>query len=125
MIVLTVEEVLMIHSRLIAKTGGLDGVRERGILESAVLNCMQTFDDEELYPTVIEKSARIAYAICQSHPYVDGNKRTAVLAMMIKLRTNQVDISYTQQQLIDLGLSMAMGNMDYSDICAWIKGHQI
>ena len=64
MIILTLDEVIRLHKKLIAKTGGLDGIRDIETLESAVLNCFQTFGEEELYPEVIEKAARMAFGIC-------------------------------------------------------------
>ena len=123
MIILTADEVITLHQRLIMKTGGLDGVRDVGLLESAVWNCFQTFDEEELYPGVIEKAARMAFGICQNHPFIDGNKRTAVLAMLTILRVNQVSLRYTQEELIRLGLSVADGTMNYEAIVSWIQEH--
>lgn len=123
MIILTADEVITLHQRLILKTGGLDGIREVGLLESAVWNCFQTFDEEELYPGVIEKSARMAFGICQNHPFIDGNKRTAVLAMLTILRVNQISLRYTQEELITLGLSVADGTMNYEAIVSWIHEH--
>jgi len=122
--ILTVNEALGMHRKLIAKTGGLDGVRDIGILEMSVLSCTQTFNDEELYPSVIEKAARVAFSICKNHPFVDGNKRTAILCMLTALRINQIElIKYTQTELVSLGLGIADGSIDYQDIVLWIKEH--
>lgn len=121
MIVLTKSEVLRLHEKLIEKTGGLSGVRDMGLLESAVMNCMQTFDEMELYPTIIEKAAVMAFSICKNHPFADGNKRTAVLAMLTMLRINKVNLVYSQNELISLGLGIADGTIDYNQIVDWIK----
>ena len=123
MTVLTVSEVIRLHEKLIAKTGGLGGVRDMGLLESAILNCSQTFDGEELYPAVTDKAAQMAFGICKNHPFLDGNKRAAILSMLMMLRVNGVSLCYTQKELIDLGLGIAEGTVDDSGILAWINFH--
>lgn len=123
MMLLTIEEILAIHGKLIAKTGGLDGLRDRGLLESAVYSATSSFDEVEQYPSTEEKSARLAYAIINNHAFVDGNKRIGILVMLMTLKLNNVKISYSQTELIDLGLSVASGQYGYSDIYDWIKHH--
>lgn len=91
MIILTVDEVIKIHGRLIEKTGGLDGLRDRGLLESAIFNISSGFGEIEVYPTVEEKAARIAFGIVNNHAFLDGNKRIGMLSMLMILRLNQVD----------------------------------
>ena len=120
MIVLTTDEISELHERLIKATGGSPGLRDFGLLESAVLGCSQTFGGEDLYPTIVEKAARMAYAICKNHPFVDGNKRVTVTALLVILRMNDVPIQFTQQELIELGLGVADGSIDYDDIAAWV-----
>jgi len=90
MIILTVDEIIHIHKKLITRTGGADGLRDRRLLESAVLNCYQTFGGEDLYPSVIDKAARLAFGICADHPFIDGNKRAAVTSMLVILRLNNM-----------------------------------
>ena len=123
MIVLTVSEISKLHEKLISATGGAPGIRDIGLLESAVLGCGQTFGGKELYPTIVEKAAWTAYAICRNHPFVDGNKRVAVTSMLVTLRLNRVQLRYTQQELIELGLGAARGDVDYEGIAAWIETH--
>ena len=107
MIVLTVDEIVGIHSKLIQKTGGLDGIRDKGLLESAVFNISTGFEDVELYPAIEEKAARLAYGIVSNHAFLDGNKRIGVLSMLMTLKLNHVDIKYSQKELIELGLKVA------------------
>ena len=123
MMILTPDEVIKLHAKLIALTGGISGVRDVGLLESAVLGCFQTFGGEELYPTATEKAARMAYAVCKNHPFIDGNKRTAVVAMLVILLVNDIFLLYTQKELIALGLGIADGSVDYEDIVVWINAH--
>ena len=124
MTVLTVSEVIILHEKLIAKTGGSDGIRDIGLLESAVLNCSQTFNGEDLYPSAIEKAAKMAFGICKNHPFVDGNKRVAVLSMLMMLSINGVPLHYTQKELIELGLGIAEGTIDDAGILNWINLHK-
>ncbi len=123
MIVLTVGEVIRLHQKLIALTGGAQGIRDEGLLDSAVNGCYQTFGGEELYPTVMEKAARMAFAICKNHPFIDGNKRTAVTSMLVILRLNGVSLLYTQTELVDLGFGIAEGTVEYDDIIVWLQTH--
>ena len=124
MIILTVDEVIKIHGRLIEKTGGLDGLRDRGLLESAVFSISSGFGEIEVYPTVEEKAARIAFGIVNNHAFLGGNKRIGMLSMLMILRLNQVNIKYTQRELIALGLGVADGSIGYDEILDWIISHK-
>ena len=124
MIILTVDELIKIHGRLIEKTGGLDGLRHRGLLESAVFSISSGFGEIEVYPTVEEKAARIAFGIVNNHAFLDGNKRIGMLSMLMILRLNQVNIKYTQRELIALGLGVADGSIGYDEILDWIISHK-
>ena len=123
MIILTTAEVIELHEKITAVTGGSSGIRDIGLLESAVLGCYQSFGGDDLYPTVVEKAARMAYAVCKNHPFVDGNKRAAVASMLVILRMNGIVLSHTQQELIRLGLGIADGSISYDDILAWTNAH--
>lgn len=124
MITLTVSEILRLHQKLLDATGGLSGTRDLGLLESAVYSANQVFGEEEAYPTDEQRAARLAYAITQNHPFVDGNKRIGMLVMLMTLRLNHVQIQYTQAELIQLGLSVADNSYRYEDILAWINNHK-
>lgn len=123
MITLTVEEIIMLHEKLVAETGGSSGLRDYGLLESAVLGCYQSFGGQDVYPIVIEKAAGLAYAICNNHAFIDGNKRVAVTAMLVFLRMNDIKLNYTQKELVSLGLNIASGVMNYDDVLAWLSAH--
>lgn len=125
MILLTVEEVIMLHQKLLAATGGLPGLRDRGLLESAVLSVDAGFEDVEQYPTVEEKAARLAFALISNHPFADGNKRVGVLAMLMTLKLNGVKLRYTQRELMDLGLVVASGGGNYFHALSWISQHKL
>jgi len=123
MIILKNDEIIEVHKKLIASTGGSHGLRDMGLLESAVFGCNQTFGGEDLYPTIIEKASRMAYSICNNHPFVDGNKRVAVTAMLVILRMNDVTLSFTQEELIKLGLGIADSSVSYEEIVEWVNHH--
>ena len=124
MILLTVDEIIELHSRLIARTGGSDGLRDRGLLESAVYSAQSSFGGEEVYPTITEKAARLLYALVSNHAFVDGNKRIGVFVMLMTLKLNGIALQYTQAELIGLGLSSAAGKMTYEDVLNWIQNHK-
>lgn len=125
MIFLTVEEIINLHKKLIQTTGGIDGLRDRGLLESAIYGVFSSYDDIERYKSIEEKAARYAFGLVKNHAFIDGNKRIGVLSMLMILGLNEIRIDYTQQELIDLGLSIADGSMDYDDILNWIMQHKV
>lgn len=92
---ITLEDVLEIHARMIALTGGSSGLRDRHRLESSLMLPQQTFDKVELYPTVIEKAAILGYSIISNHPFVDGNKRTGQHVMEVFLNLNGYKLNST------------------------------
>ena len=124
MMLLTVDEIISLHEKLIMKTGGSNGLRDRGLLESAVYSADSAFGDVEVYPSVEEKAARLAFAITGNHPFVDGNKRIGIFIMLLTLRLNGISLAYTQSELIALGFNIASNALDYSAILNWIISHK-
>ncbi|SHI19818.1 death on curing protein [Sporobacter termitidis DSM 10068] len=124
MIVLTVDEIIELYDKLVEKTGGLHGLRDRGLLESAVYSAAAGFDETEQYPTVEEKAARLAYAITTNHPFLDGNKRIGILVMLVMLELNGIGMTFTQQELLQLGLEIPAGKRDYFLVLGWIADHK-
>ncbi|SBV99130.1 Death-on-curing family protein [uncultured Eubacteriales bacterium] len=124
MIRLTVEQVKLLHSDLMSETGGLDGLRDADLLDSALNVSFQTFDDQPLYPSLQQKAARLCHSLVQNHPFVDGNKRIGVHAMLVFLSLSGVELDYMQEELIDLGLGLAAGKVSYEEVLRWILGHQ-
>lgn len=125
MILLTVEEIISIHGKLIDKTGGSHGLRDQNLLESAVYSAMSSFEDNETYPSVEEKAARLMFSLTNNHAFVDGNKRIGVFTMLMTLQLNNIKLGYTQSELVALGLSVADGTTGYDNILDWIKEHII
>ena len=125
MILLTVDEIILLHDKLLNATGGLPGLRDRGLLESAVFSVNASFEDVEQYPTVEEKAARLAYALISNHAFVDSNKRVGILAMLMTLHFNDIVLKYSQQELISIGLETASGKVGYDEILRWIEQHKV
>ena len=123
MIKLTKEQVVSIHSSLIKASGGTDGVRDDGLLESALESPFQTFDGHDLYPSIIQKAARIGYSLVSNHPFIDGDKRIGIHIMLVFLAINGIDISCTQEDLIKIGLSLADDTMTYEELSVWLSSH--
>ena len=124
MIKLSKEQVLLMHERLIEATGGSIGIRDEGMLDSALSNPFQSFAGEELYPSVQAKAARLCYGLVKNHPMVDGNKRIGTHVMLVFLMLNGYELSYTQQELSDTILALASGKLSADDIQQWIIYHE-
>lgn len=116
-----INEVEKIHYILIENFGGAKGIRDRGILESAINRPYQTFDGKELYPSPIDKAATIFESLISNHPFIDGNKRTAYVLMRLVLKESKMDINLTQDQKFDFVIKAAKGEFTYDQIRTWIK----
>lgn len=118
------EQVLKFHSKLIARTGGIDGVRNLGLIQSALERHRQTFDGKDLYNSVVEKIAVTTVSLVCNHGFVDGNKRIGISMMLLLLKYNEFEIIYTQEELITLGLELASGIIRESEVIEWIENHK-
>ena len=123
MIILTKDQIILLHAQLKKETGGSDGIRDEGLLDSAVLNPFQSFDGKELYPSVLEKGARLGFGLMKNHAFVDGNKRIGAHAMLVFLSLNGYAFSYTQNELTEIVLSVAAGEKDHDDLLFWLQSH--
>ena len=124
MIRVSKEQVISLHERLIEVTGGSNGIREEGMLDSAFANPFQSFGEEELYPSVQAKAAQLCFGIVKNHPMVDGNKRLGAHVMLVFLALNGYELSYSQEELSDIILSLASGKISSEDILRWIINHE-
>lgn len=118
------EQILMLHTQLIEATGGCDGIRDEGLLDSALENPFQSFGGEELYPSIQAKAARLCYGLVKNHAMIDGNKRIGAHAMLVFLEVNGYELEYTQKELYNLILDVADDKKEYEDILSWILEHQ-
>lgn len=124
MIVLSKKQIIMLHSQLINETGGTDGIRDEGLLDSALSAPFQSFADIEVYPTTQQKAARLGYGLVKNHAFIDGNKRIGAHAMLVFLALNKIELNYTQDELSDTFLKIAAGEITQDDLLEWIIDHQ-
>lgn len=122
---LSKRQILMLHRQLVEQTGGSDGIRDEGLLDSALFAPFQSFDSTEVYPSLQQKAARLCFGLVKNHPFVDGNKRIGTHVMLVFLALNGVELSYTQAELSDVILQVASSEKDYSDLLEWLLHHQI
>ena len=123
MIWLSDRQIKYLHSELIKVTGGLDGLRDDNLLQAALLSPLPTYGLVELFPTVIEKAARLACGLTQNHPFVDGNKRIGAHAMLVTLKLNGISLSFTQQELSDIFLRLTASEISFTELNAWVHSH--
>ena len=125
MIKLTKEQMLLLHTQLIETTGGSDGIRDMGLLESALESPFQSYGGEELYPSIQAKAARLCYGLVKNHAMIDGNKRLGCHTMLVFLALNGYEMEYTQKELSNLVLDVAVDRKQYEDILQWLLVHQM
>lgn len=120
---LTKTQILKMHSLLIQETGGSGGIRDEGLLDSALNLPFQSFDGEDIYKTIQAKAARLGFSLINNHPFADGNKRIGILAMLVFLEINGIEIICTDEELVELGLGVADSSVSYKDLLNWIIDH--
>ena len=125
MIKISKEKALLLHQLMAEATGGSVGVRDTALLESALESCFATFDGVDLYPTKEEKGARLGYALISNHAFVDGNKRIGVYLMTTFLEMNGIRLQATNEEIGEIGLSVADGSMQYEDLLVWVRKHRV
>ena len=125
MIKFSSEKVKLLHQLMAEATGGSVGVRDEGLLDSAIEGAFATFDGVELYPSKEEKAAKLGYSLISNHAFVDGNKRIGVYVMLSFLELNGIHIEAADEDIVSLGLGVADGRMEQKDILDWIHKHKM
>lgn len=113
------------HRELVEKTGGHTGLRDEGLLESALETPFQSFGGTDAYPSIQQKGARLGFGLIQNHPFLDGNKRIGAHAMLVFLAVNGIELEYTQEELSEMVLSVAAGVLSFADMVRWVIEHQV
>lgn len=124
MIKFSKEKVLLLHKLIAQETGGGIGVRDEGLLESALEAAFSGFGDKEFYPTKEEKGARLGYNLISNHAFVDGNKRIGMYVMLTFLEVNGIHMDCTNDDVAETGLAVASGKMDYDALLQWVRDHR-
>lgn len=124
MIELSANQIISLQTKMIEATGGFDGIKDKGLLESAVSTTFGTYFGTELYPSLEEKAARLCFSLISNHAFLDGNKRIGIFSMMVLLDLNGVELDCTDDKLIELGLNVASSKWGYEEILDFIRKHQ-
>lgn len=117
-------QVLLLHEQLIDATGGTHELRDEGLLESALTAPFQSFAGQSAYPSLQQKAARLCFGLVKNHPFIDGNKRIGAHVMLVFLALNGLVLSYTQDELSDVILRLANGQIGYEALLEWLLDHQ-
>lgn len=123
MIWIGVDDVILIHARVIQSSGGLDGLRDRAALEAAVSAPLQSFGGQDLFPTEIEKIARLGYGLAANHAFIDGNKRIGAMLVQLLLKWNGYQLELKTGELADMFIAIADGSADETVLLRWIQAH--
>ena len=124
MIVLSKEQIIKLYEELVSETGGTGGIRDEGLLESAINAPLQSYDNIELFPSIRQKGARLGYGIIMNHPFVDGNKRTGAHAMLVFLAINGIELCFDDDELVNTVLNVAAGKTKFEELLKWVIEHQ-
>ena len=120
---LELQQIIIFHEKIIKASGGSNGVKDIGLVESALNRSEVTFDGEYLYKSIEAKIAVITHSLISNHGFIDGNKRIGVSVMLLLLKLNGIEIVFTQNELIELGLGVASGKLNEKVIESWIRDH--
>lgn len=121
--ILTAQEILYLHHRIVEETGGSHGVRDLGLLEAALQRPFAGFGDYQLFSTIPEKVAAFLDALIRNHPFVDANKRTGLSAAVLMLEQNGYTFSSTQQEFEDFAVRVATEHLEIEEIASWLEAH--
>lgn len=122
---LTLEQVLKLHKRVIEQSGGAMGIRNQEGLESALAQPRMSYADQELYPTLIEKVAALGFSLINNHPFVDGNKRIGHAALEVTLLMNGYEIQADVESQETVILAVAASNMNRQAFLEWLQDHVV
>jgi death-on-curing protein len=120
---LTLGEVVELHERILAETGGASGIRDLGMLESALAQPRTTFGGADLHPTLTDKAAALGFSLVANHPFIDGNKRVGHAAMEVFLVLNGYEIDAQLDEQERLMLDVASGTADRAKLASWLERH--
>lgn len=125
MIKLTREQIIVLHAQLIRETGGTDGIRDEGLLDSALNTPFQSFGGTDSFPSIQQKAVRLGFGLVKNHAFVDGNKRIGAHAMLVFLALNKIELDYTQEELSGVILGTAAGEISFDGLLKWVLEHQL
>ena len=118
---LSKEQIILLHEQLIERYGGSHGIRDEGLLDSALNAPFQSFGGIDLFPTVIDKAVRLCTGLVQNHPFHDGNKRIGAMALLVMLDSNQIHLQTNSTELASVILDLAFDRIDGDFLLSWIR----
>ena len=122
---LSLREILELHDKIIEVSGGARGIRDMSALESSINQPRLTFDQTDLYPSIIKKAAALCFFLVMNHPFVDGNKRIGHAAMETFLILNGFEIQADIDEQEKILLTLAAGRLDLEEFTSWLNNHII
>ncbi len=125
MIYLTTDEVILLHEQVIQQSGGASGIRDRGLIESAVYQPQASFGGHELNPTLADKAAALGFSLALNHGFIDGNKRIAHAAMETFLVCNGFELQAGVDEQEATILQLAAGNLTREQFVEWVRQHMV
>jgi death-on-curing protein len=120
---LSLAEVLELHRRLIERSGGADGLRDLGALQSAVAQPWASFGGADLYPSLEEKATALGFSLIRNHAFVDGNKRVGHAAMAVFLLLNGRELVANVDEAERAIVGVAASELQREELLAWVRGH--
>ena len=120
---ITKENILQLNEYSINDFGGSQGIRDNGLLESAIARPYQTFGGEDLYLTIYEKAAAIGESLIINHPFVDGNKRTGLLGLLLMLHSENLDLNVSDEETYQFTIDISTGKLKFDQIVIWLKAN--
>ena len=120
----TLDEVLAIHADQIERYGGSFGIRDQGLLESALAMPEATYSGDDLHPSLSEKAAAYLFHLVKKHPFVDGNKRAGLAVCLAFLAMNDVSVRASDDELVDVVYGVAEGRTSKADVAVFLRGHE-
>jgi death-on-curing protein len=122
---ISVDDAIRMHHELIDEFGGSKGVRDQRGLEAALARPFSTFDQQDLYPSALEKASALFESLIINHPFVDSNKRIAFTLMMLILADSQLDVEATEDELYEFVIGASTGELRFEEIKTWLQSRII
>lgn len=120
---LYLNQIIYFHKQIISESGCSHGLRNKGLLESAVYRPQATFGGQDLYPDLFLKVAVLGHSLINNHAFVDGNKRIGFESMRLMLRLNHYDLKATVKQKFEFTMNIAHKKLNEQDIAEWLRAH--
>jgi death-on-curing protein len=120
---LTLDEVLALHEDQVRRYGGLGGLRDSGLLSSALGSVSATFGGQFLHESLFEMAGAYLFHLARNHPFIDGNKRVALASALIFLWMNDVEVEASEDELTDLVFGVAEGRISKAEVAVFLQSH--